>query len=596
MTRAWMAACLLAALPAAGFDLEKFMDKQAKEFFADARRERIEALAHGEPDERLEAAKSLGGDRDPAAIAALGSALADRDARVRQAAASGLWRIEKAAEPARAQLVAALGDPDPNVLARVAGALQSLGMKQAELVAPRKRVLASPEATTSSRFLVARNLVGAEPPVKLLEPMLAFLADSARGYTGSVGDKHRHNVELAQSALERLVKRTKDRALIAPLMEELPTAGAGACVLAKALGLYKPRPEGFARALAGLLDSPHAQVRYAALGQMRSLTAEADVRTWAPRASALLQDPESSVRVEALWALGAAGGLAAAEVDKVVAALSDPDASVRRAAARALGEMGEARQAVTAAAKARVGAAAREPLALAEARDPDKDVRDEARGALRKFGGGGAPSGTVAAAAPAPGPAPPAASAGRGSESAGMAVLRARKVSFEEGSFFRALTQVDVELVRAFLDAGMSPRADVAQMGSPMRAMLFAGRACNPGERPTKPATKEIVRMLLERGADVNAADANGNTPLMEAASKGCDRELIRTLIKAGAKINAKNRAGLTPFEMGLWMGHDGLEELIAAGYRLPPAKVKTYTEGYKGRPAALSMIRKAAR
>ena len=82
----------------------------------------------------------------------------------------------------------------------------------------------------------------------------------------------------------------------------------------------------------------------------------------------------------------------------------------------------------------------------------------------------------------------------------------------------------------------------------------------------------------------------------MEAASKGCDRELIRAMIKAGAKIDARNAGGLTPFEMGLWMGHDGLEELIAAGYRLPPDKVKMYAEGYKDRPAAQAMIKKAAR
>jgi hypothetical protein len=43
-------------------------------------------------------------------------------------------------------------------------------------------------------------------------------------------------------------------------------------------------------------------------------------------------------------------------------------------------------------------------------------------------------------------------------------------------------------------------------------------------------------------------------------------------------------------------MGHDGLEELIAAGYRLPPAKVKVYLEGYKDRPAAQAMVKKASR
>ena len=46
---------------------------------------------------------------------------------------------------------------------------------------------------------------------------------------------------------------------------------------------------------------------------------------------------------------------------------------------------------------------------------------------------------------------------------------------------------------------------------------------------------------------------------------------------------------------MGMWSGHDGLDELIAAGYRLPPDKVKGYMEGYKDRPAAIAMVKKAA-
>jgi hypothetical protein len=335
-----------------------------------------------------------------------------------------------------------------------------------------------------------------------------------------------------------------------------------------------------------LLDADNPQVRYAALGQMRSIAKEKDVRIWAPRAAAMLQDPESQVRSEALWALGEAAGLAAAEIDKVVAALGDPDKSVRRSAARAIGEMGESRQAVPAAAKARVASAARGPLAAAMEKDEDSDVRSEAKSALAKLG-----VATVVASA-----APSAAAAASGNEASGMAVLRERKVSFEESSYARALYEVNVDLVRAFLDAGMSPKGSVADMGPPMRVMFFAGNACDPGERPTKAATKEMVKMLLERGADINGADKNGNTPLMEAASKGCDRELMRAMIKAGAKVNATNAGGSTPFEMGAWMGHDGLEELIAAGYRMPPDKVKAYLEGYKDRPAAQAMIRKAAR
>jgi hypothetical protein len=286
-----------------------------------------------------------------------------------------------------------------------------------------------------------------------------------------------------------------------------------------------------------------------------------------------------------LWALGSAAGLAAAQVDPVVAALSDADKSVRRSAARALGEMGEAKQAIPAASKARILAAARPALAAAMEKDADGDVRDEARSALAKLGG--APAVMAAAATPA--------QVSSGAESAGMEVLRARRITFEESSFMRALSETDVEVMRAFLDAGQSPRAPLRDLGPPIRVMLFASQGCAPNERPTKAETKAAVKLLLERGADVNGADAHGNTALSEAASHGCDRELIRMLIKAGAKVNAVNAAGLTPFEMGLYSGHDGLEELIAAGYRLPPAKAKMYAEGYKGQAAAQAMIRKAS-
>jgi hypothetical protein len=258
--------------------------------------------------------------------------------------------------------------------------------------------------------------------------------------------------------------------------------------------------------------------------------------------------------------------------------------------------MGEANQAIPAASRAKIDAVAR-PALTAALEDPDSDVRDAAKSALRNMGKGG--GGTVVATAPstAPSTAPVAtASKSGGSEAAGMAVLRTRKVKFEEGQFYRALSEVDVELVRAFLDAGMSPSTSVSDMGPPMRVMFFGSSACSPSERPTKPETKEIVKMLLDRGADINAGDKNKNTAITEAASKGCDREVIRTLIKAGAKINVPNGSGLTPFEMGLWGAGDGLDELIAAGYRLPTDKAKMYLDGYKDRPASIAMVKKATR
>jgi len=80
----------------------------------------------------------------------------------------------------------------------------------------------------------------------------------------------------------------------------------------------------------------------------------------------------------------------------------------------------------------------------------------------------------------------------------------------------------------------------------------------------------------------------------MAASMKGCDREVMKMLIVAGAKIGAKNPAGLSAFDMGLYSGHDGLEELIAAGYRLLPDKAKGYEKAFAEKPAVLALVRKA--
>ena len=575
MSRLLLAAFALAALPAFSFDFLKWVDEQTDKQMERWKMESIQTLARDrDPDKRLEALERLSYG-DPDAITAFAGALSDSDARVRQAAASKLWSAEKRAEPYREQLVKALDDPDVNVVAYAAGALQAIGMKESELAAARKRVLGSPEASVSARFLVARNLVGYEAPAKLVGPMLAYLEQNSDGYTGSITDPRRDNIELAQKALERLVKNTKDRALIAPLWQALVETRTAQVPLMRALGLFDPRPEGWTHSLIRQLDNPDDRVRYQALDQLRNVKQEREVAQWLPHAARMVADPDKSVRSNALWAIGSTKGLAAPVIDKVVLGAADPEASVRRSAVRALGEIGEANQAIPAATRARIEAAAR-PVVERALQDDDKDVRDEAKSAMRNMG-----EAKVASAA--------------SGNDAAFQYLRSRNVKYEEQSLFVALQKLDVPLVHALLDAGMPPSGNVSGLGAPIRVMLFASPACSPGVRPSRGEAKAIVKLLLDRGADIHGADENGNTAITEAASKGCDRELMRMLIKAGAKISVPNKSGLTPFEMGLWMGHDGLEELIAAGYRLPPDKVKLYLEGYKDRPAAIAMVKKAA-
>jgi ankyrin repeat protein len=64
----------------------------------------------------------------------------------------------------------------------------------------------------------------------------------------------------------------------------------------------------------------------------------------------------------------------------------------------------------------------------------------------------------------------------------------------------------------------------------------------------------EAVRILVENGADVNAADKDGETILMKAikGSRNQDFNILRFLIEKGADVNAT-------VKKGLWRGHTPL-------------------------------------
>ena len=57
---------------------------------------------------------------------------------------------------------------------------------------------------------------------------------------------------------------------------------------------------------------------------------------------------------------------------------------------------------------------------------------------------------------------------------------------------------------------------------------------------------KNIVQLLLDKGADVHARDINGETALMTAAEKG-NTSIAKMLLEKGAEINTKNKQGQTP-------------------------------------------------
>ena len=94
-------------------------------------------------------------------------------------------------------------------------------------------------------------------------------------------------------------------------------------------------------------------------------------------------------------------------------------------------------------------------------------------------------------------------------------------------------------------------RAALAKEGlpaSPEAAALALMRAALIGHT-------SAVRALLDGGADANAPDPNGWTPLLEAAFAG-HADTIRVLVGGGADVNTKDRAGWTPLMEAASKGH----------------------------------------
>lgn len=106
---------------------------------------------------------------------------------------------------------------------------------------------------------------------------------------------------------------------------------------------------------------------------------------------------------------------------------------------------------------------------------------------------------------------------------------------YSQARFLQAVGEANTEIVKLFLDAGMDANArEHEQPGCP--AIVPAIRADGI----------DTLKTLVERGADVNAKCADGNSPLIYAAKSG---KLWGTeiLLNAGANPNAPDTNGLTP-------------------------------------------------
>ena len=82
----------------------------------------------------------------------------------------------------------------------------------------------------------------------------------------------------------------------------------------------------------------------------------------------------------------------------------------------------------------------------------------------------------------------------------------------------------------------------------------------------------DMMRRLLEHGADPNICNNNRATPLHEASSRGL-LEAARLLLNHGAKVDEKDGEGKTPFQVAASNGHDEMTKLLVEHGAVPPSQ-----------------------
>ena len=104
-------------------------------------------------------------------------------------------------------------------------------------------------------------------------------------------------------------------------------------------------------------------------------------------------------------------------------------------------------------------------------------------------------------------------------------------------------------------------------------------------------ARAECVRLLAEAGANINARDNNGNTPLHETFLRPVEEELL----KLGADVNARNSDGETPIFTNVDDSAVSLFIEHGADLTIRNAKGETVMEAAKGKgPLREEALRKA--
>ena len=119
--------------------------------------------------------------------------------------------------------------------------------------------------------------------------------------------------------------------------------------------------------------------------------------------------------------------------------------------------------------------------------------------------------------------------------------------------FYRAAKFGDLEVMRLLLDKGADATHALKDGTTPL--MVASGLGAKPAqslefEKQVSEADMiTAIKLCLYHGADINSADGTGMTALHGAAQKGSD-QVVQYLADHGAKLDTKDKRDRTPFDV----------------------------------------------
>jgi ankyrin repeat protein len=120
-------------------------------------------------------------------------------------------------------------------------------------------------------------------------------------------------------------------------------------------------------------------------------------------------------------------------------------------------------------------------------------------------------------------------------------------------ALYRAVRAIDLASVKLLVDAGANPSLALKDGSTPLMAAAGLGAPRGGDEEVTEAGDRndpvDVMKVLVEKGADVNAANDLGMTPMHYAVQRGADR-IVEYLASKGARFDTKNKQGRSPADL----------------------------------------------